>query len=327
MLSILFKRIEVNLLFREIVAHKHTAFIVNPHAGNGSTGAKWPMIKALARNKIGDFASYVTTGAGDGRRFAIDALASGATLIVCVGGDGTLNEVVNGIMMHGGSEEYDIVLGFVPNGTGCDFIRTVSIPGDIEKAVDLITEGPVRKIDAGRITFPKPNGDDGYYFFHNIASFGLGGEVARRVNRTTKAFGPFFSFFWATLVSLFLYGKKKVRVIVDGEFDREYHVWNIAVANGQYHGGGMWVAPDAAVDDGLFNVTVIGDLTLPEVFMNLAKLYSGKIYEIDKVATLTGRRIEVFSDQRVLLEVDGEQPGMIPVVVDVIPGALNVIAA
>lgn len=89
----------------------------------------------------------------------------------------------------------------------------------------------------------------------------------------------------------------------------------------------MWVAPDAVVDDGLFNVTVIGDLTLPEVFMNLAKLYSGKIYEIDKVATLTGRRVEVFSDQRVLLEVDGEQPGMIPVVVDVIPGALNVIAA
>ena len=88
----------------------------------------------------------------------------------------------------------------------------------------------------------------------------------------------------------------------------------------------MWVAPGAVIDDGLFNVTVIGDLTLPEIFMNLPKLYSGKITEIDKVVTLTGRRVEVFSDQHVLLEVDGEQPGTIPVVIDVIPDALNIIA-
>jgi YegS/Rv2252/BmrU family lipid kinase len=308
------------------MAHLNTTFIVNPHAGNGSTGAKWPMIKALAQDKIGNFTSYITTRAGDGKRFARDALASGATLIVCVGGDGTLNEVVNGIMTHGGLEGNDIILGFVPNGTGCDFIRSVAIPGDIEKAVDLIAERPVRKIDAGRITFPSPKNDNGFYFFHNIASFGLGGEVALRVNRTTKAFGPFLSFLWATLISIFLYGKKKVRLLVDGEFDQEYNIWNIAVANGQYHGGGMWVAPDAVIDDGLFNVTVIGDLTLPEVFMNLPKLYSGKITEIDKITTLTGRRVEVSSDQHVLLEVDGEQPGVLPVVVDIIPEALNVIA-
>jgi diacylglycerol kinase (ATP) len=308
------------------VAHFNTTFIVNPHAGNGSTGTKWPRIEALARDKLGNFASYITTCGGDGKRFALEALASGAEIIICVGGDGTLNEVVNGIMTHGGSEEHDIVIGFVPNGTGCDFIRTVPIPGAIEMAVDLIAERPVRKIDAGRITFAHPKGNDRHYFFHNIASFGLGGEVARRVNRTTKAFGPFLSFLWATLISIFLYGKKKVRLIVDGEFDREYHIWNVAVANGQYHGGGMWVAPGAVIDDGLFNVTVIGDLTLPEIFMNLPKLYSGKITEIDKVVTLTGRRVEVFSDQHVLLEVDGEQPGTIPVVIDVIPDALNIIA-
>lgn len=307
------------------MAHSNTVFIVNPHAGHGSTGAKWPMIKALARDRIGNFTSYITTRAGDARRFTRDAMASGTMLIVCVGGDGTLNEVVNGIMTHDGPEGSDVLLGFVPNGTGCDFIRTVSIPGDIEKAINLIAEKPVRKIDAGRITFSNPNGDDGYYFFHNIASFGLGGEVAQRVNMTTKAFGPFISFIWATLISLFFYGKKKVRVIVDGEFDQEHDVWNIAVANGQYHGGGMWVAPDASIDDGLFNVTIIGDLTLSEAFMNLPKLYSGKITEIDKVITLTGKRVEALSDQRVLLEVDGEQPGILPIVVDMIPHALNMI--
>ncbi len=284
------------------------------------------MIEALARDRIGRFASYITTRIGDGRRFALEALASGAMIIICVGGDGTLNEVVNGIMTHVGSREHDIVLGFIPNGTGCDFIRTVPIPGDIEKAVDLIAERPLRKIDAGRIIFPHPNGDDRYYFFHNIASFGLGGEVALRVNRTTKAFGPLLSFLWATLISIFLYGKKTIRLMVDGKFDQEYRIWNIAVANGQYHGGGMWVAPDAVIDDGIFNVTVIGDLTLPEIFLNLPKLYSGKIAEIDKVTTFTGRRVEVSSDQHVLLEVDGEQPGTTPVVIDVVPDALNIIA-
>jgi diacylglycerol kinase (ATP) len=317
---------EVKHFLREIVAHSNIVFIVNPHAGHGSTGSKWPMIEALARDRVGSFTSYITTCAGDARQFAREAIASGATLIVCVGGDGTLNEVVNGIMTHKGPEGPDVLLGFVPNGTGCDFIRTVSIPGDIEKAIDLIAERPVRKIDAGRITFPNSNGHDGYYYFHNIASFGLGGEVAQRVNRTTKAFGPFFSFIWATLISLFLYGKKKVRVVVDGEFDQEIHAWNIAVANGQYHGGGMWVAPDASIDDGLFNVTIIGDLTRPEVLMNLPKLYNGKIAEIDKVITLTGKQVEALSDQNVLLEVDGEQPGILPIVVDVVPRALNMIA-
>ncbi|UCD88644.1 MAG: diacylglycerol kinase family lipid kinase [Desulfobacterales bacterium] len=307
------------------MAHLNINCIVNPHAGHGSTGSKWPMIKALVKDRIGSFTSHITTRAGDARQFARKAIASGATLIICVGGDGTLNEVVNGIMTHNEPERSDVLLGFVPNGTGCDFIRTVQIPGDIEKAIDLIAKRPVRKIDTGRITFSRSKGQEGYYYFHNIASFGLGGEVAQRVNRTTKAFGPFLSFMWATLMSLFLYGKKKVRVVVDGEFDQENHVWNIAVANGQYHGGGMRVAPNASIDDGLLNVTIIGDLTLPEVFMNLPKLYSGKIGEIDKVITLTGKQVEALSDQHVLLEVDGEQPGILPIVVDVVPGALNII--
>ncbi len=89
----------------------------------------------------------------------------------------------------------------------------------------------------------------------------------------------------------------------------------------------MWVAPDALVDDGLFDITVIGDLSLPEVFLNLPKLYNGKIKDIDKVITLAGEKIEALSDQRVLLDVDGEQPGMLPVVIDIVPGALNIITA
>lgn len=301
-------------------------FIVNPHAGNDSTGSIWPFVEALAKDRLGPFEVYMTKGPGDAVIFAKNAAADKTKLLVCVGGDGTLNEVVNGIMMHEKSIRSDVTLGFIPNGTGCDFVRTVSIPQDIEKAMDLIASGHTRSIDLGVLYFKNHKGRDRCRYFHNIASFGLGGEVAQRANRTTKALGPFVSFMWATLISIFLYGKKRLRILIDGSFEKEVSVWNVVVANGQYHGGGMWVAPDASVCDGLLNVTIIGDLTIPEVFLNLSKLYNGRIYDIDKVITLKGKKVAAISDDQVLLEVDGEQPGMLPVVVKTVPGALKIIA-
>jgi len=301
-------------------------FIVNPHAGNGSTGRVWPLIEVLAKDRLGSFESYITKGPGDAVQFARKAATDKAKVLVCVGGDGTLNEVVNGIMMNEESVRSELMLGFIPNGTGCDFIRTVSIPKDFEQTVNLIASGHARRIDLGALFFKNHKGRDGCRYFHNIASFGLGGEVVQRVNRTTKALGPFISFMWATIISVFLCGTKSMRILIDGSFEKKVSVWNMVIANGQYHGGGMWVAPDASVCDGLLHVTIIGDLTILEVFSNLSKLYNGRIYEIDKVITKTCKKVAAISDDRVLLEVDGEQPGMLPVAVKTIPGALKIIA-
>ena len=113
---------------------------------------------------------------------------------------------------------------------------------------------------------------------------------------------------------------------MDDGIEKEFNVWNVAVANGQFHGGGMWIAPNASVDDGLFHVTVIGDLTLSEVFSSLPKLYNGKINDIDKVITLTGKTIVALPYHRILLEVDGEQPGMLPATINMVPGALKIIS-
>ena len=301
------------------------AFIVNPHAGNGSTRSNWSYIEAVAGDRLGHFETYMTQKPGDAVGFAENVVAKDGGILVCVGGDGTLNEVINGIMMHEESKRSTVVLGFVPHGTGCDFARTLPIPQNIEHAIDAIADGCARAIDLGRLYFRDHRGHECSRYFHNITSFGLGGNVAQRVNRTTKAFGPFISFMFATLISIFLYGKKRIRIRIDNGFEQEFTVWNVAVANGRYHGGGMWVAPDASVYDGLLNVTVIGDLTLPEVFFNLPKLYNGRIYDIDKVALLTGKKIEAFSDQKVLLDVDGEQPGMMPIDIHVVPAALKII--
>ena len=308
------------------MASKKIAFIVNPNAAMGSASKEWPRIEALARDRLGPFQAQLTAGPEDATGLARQALIEGAEVVVCIGGDGTLNEVVNGFMGEDGPIRPDALLGFIPLGTGCDLIKTVPIPRDVNRALDLIRDRHVRPIDLGRLQYRDHNGNSAYRYFHNVTSFGLGGEVDERVNRTTKAFGGFVSFMWATLISLLIYDKKRIHLRVDDSFDQEVMIWNVVVANGQYHGGGMWVAPDASVDDGLFHVTVLGDLTLSKVFLNLPNLYNGKIYQVEEVTTFVGKRIEAYSDQRVLLDVDGEQPGQLPVIVEMVPKALPLIA-
>jgi YegS/Rv2252/BmrU family lipid kinase len=302
------------------------AFIVNPKAAMGAAGKQWPRIRALARRRLGAIGESITTGPGDARRITREALLVGAEGVVCVGGDGTLNEVVNGFMEEHGPVDPEARLGFIPIGTGCDFVKTVPIPKDVDRALDVICRWHARTIDLGRLQYLDHEGSPRIAYFHNVVSFGLGGEVVERVNRTTKAFGGFVSFIWATLVSVLLYNKKRIRLRIDEAFDAWVSTWNVAVANGQYHGGGMWVAPDAVIDDGLFQVTVIGDFSLPEVFQHLPKLYDGRLFELEKVLSLEGRRVEASSDQQVLLDVDGEQPGTLPVTIHMVPKALRLLA-
>jgi diacylglycerol kinase (ATP) len=292
----------------------------------GSTRRHWPRIEALARERLGPIQALHTGGPADASRLTRQALMEGTDLIVCVGGDGTLNEVVNGFMGEEGPIRGNALLGFIPMGTGCDIIKTVPIPRDVIRVLDLIRELRFRAIDLGLLCYRNHHGRPAHRYFHNVASFGLGGKVDERVNRTTKVFGGFISFIWATLISLLIYNKKRIQLKVNGACDQEIICWNVVVANGQYHGGGMWVAPDAAVDDGLFHITVIGDLSLPQVFLNLPKLYNGKILEVRKVFSLTGKRVEAHSDQQVLLDVDGEQPGQLPVTITMVPRALRLIA-
>jgi YegS/Rv2252/BmrU family lipid kinase len=307
------------------MASKKIAFIVNPQAAAGSAGRSWPTIKALAEDRLGPFSVSFTAGPGDAIGLTREALSRGAEVVICVGGDGTLNEVVNGLMGEHGPIRPDARLGFIPRSTGCDLAKSVHIDRELDRALDIIKHAHTRILDLGRIRYQDRRGQPTYRYFHNVTSFGLGGEVDERANRTTKAFGGFLSFFWAMLISLLKYDKKRIRLKVDDRFDGEVTIWNVAVANGQYHGGGMWVAPGARVDDGLFHVTVVGDLSLPEVFLNLPKLYNGKIYEVSQVSSFVGKRVEAFSEQRVLLDVDGEQIGTLPVVIEMVPRAVHLI--
>jgi YegS/Rv2252/BmrU family lipid kinase len=304
---------------------KKIAFIVNPNSANGATGKEWPEIRKMAKDQLGSFVEHLTERHGDAAFLAKKAIAEGAEVIVYVGGDGTLNEVVNGLMSDDFPKRRDILLGSIPRGTGCDFIKSSGLRKDTGEALDIIKAGKSRSIDVGRFSYLDHNGNNSNRHFVNITSFGLGGEVDDRVNRTTKVFGGFISFIWATLVSIFFYEKKRIQLKIDDHFNQEVLCWNVAIANGRYHGGGMLVAPDAELDDGLFHVTIIGDFSLAGVFWNLPILYNGRILEHEKITALKGKHIEATSSQPVLLDVDGEQPGRLPIVIDIVPSALNLI--
>lgn len=307
------------------MGYAKTVFVVNPQAASGETGRAWPRIRARARELLGDFEAHLTRGAGDATTLTRERLQEGADRIIGVGGDGTLNEVINGFFDGERPLSGKAVLGFLPNGTGCDFSRTLPIPTGLDSALATICENAIHTIDLGRVCFQDHAGQRRARYFHNIASAGLGGEVVDRVNRTSKAGGPFLSFIWGTLRSLLSYEGKRVRLSLDGGEPEEVAILNVAVANGRYHGGGMLVAPGAAPDDGLFQVTVIGTMTLPLVLWHLPKLYLGGIERIRQVSLRTAVRVTATSEQRVLLDVDGEQPGVLPAEWTILPGALRMI--
>lgn len=304
---------------------KKVFLIVNPHAGGGAVGRHWPGIQKLAQERLGPFRFDLTQGPGHASRLAGVAMQEGAEILVCVGGDGTLNETVTGMMNEKGPQQRNALLGLIPLGTGCDFIRTVRIPRDPEEAVQIIAASRSETVDLGRISYLDHEGRQASRYFLNVASFGLGGEVDDRVARTTKIFGGFLSFVWATVLSVLLYSKKTVRLWIDGSPEETIVAWNVVVANGCYHGGGMWIAPAASVSDGLFHLTIIGDFSLPEVFRHLPKLYNGKLFQLEKVRSMTCKRIEARSESRVLLDVDGEQPGTLPATMEIVPSAIRII--
>jgi len=303
-----------------------TVFIINPKSGNGSTERGWPRIRHKVLSKLGPFEEYWTGKQGDATTLTQASLRQGAGRIVCVGGDGTLNEVVNGFMAQTGPVCTDAVLGFIPNGTGCDFARTLPVGKGIDETIDTILRGYQETVDVGRIRYCDETGFTHIRYFLNIASFGIGGEVDQRVNRSSKIAGPFLSFIWATLISILTYDKKKIRLRVDEHFDKTVTAWNVAVANGRYHGGGMLVAPEAKIDDGLFHITLIGDLSLPSIFRHLPKLYNGRIGKIRQVRFLVGKHVKAMSSEQVLLDVDGEPVGRLPVELDILPGAIRMYA-
>jgi YegS/Rv2252/BmrU family lipid kinase len=265
-----------------------------------------------------------TSAPGEATRLAREVAADFDT-VVAVGGDGTIHEVINGLFHEGGLINPEIALGIVSLGTGADFVKGLSFPESEEDMLRLIVERRVRRIDVGRLQCVNQAGEPQHRYFINIADAGFGGELVEIVNGTTKALGPFVAFLGGLLRTLRRYQNKLVHIRIDDDFESEQVVNAVVVANGQFFGGGMWVAPQAALDDGLFDVVIIGDVTRREVLANIHKLYNGTLETHPKVTCRRGRRVELTSPERVLIDADGERPGELPASFEIVPAALQLI--
>jgi diacylglycerol kinase (ATP) len=294
----------------------NTVFLVNPAAENGTVGRRWPELahRAEALGLPGDV--LFSEGPGQLSELARQAAEDGAKLLVAVGGDGTVNEIANGIA------GLDVELAVIPRGTGWDFVRTHDIPRRLEDAVEVALNGRTREVDLGRARYRAWDGAERESLFANIASAGMSGAIAKRANETSKALGGKASYLWATLAVFARWRNGEVRVRVDGEEHRG-HMHDVVVANGCYFGGGMKICPEAKTDDGLFDVLLIGDLTKRDLLFTLPKTYRGTHLPHPKATVLRGTSVEVEAPEALPVELDGEQPGTTPVWFEIVPRALR----
>jgi YegS/Rv2252/BmrU family lipid kinase len=248
---------------------------------------------------------------------AAEAVRGGATRLVIVGGDGTVNEVVNGVIGGG-----DVELAVIPRGTGWDFVRTFEIPRDLDGAIDVAVHGTVRPIDAGVVTYRTWAGDEARSHFANVGSAGISGAIAQRANESSKTLGGKASYYWATLAVFFGWQTGEMRVTVGSE-TRSGRMIDAMICNGRFLGGGMMMCPDAEPDDGLFDVLLIGDVTKRDLAFVLPKTYKGNHLPHPRLELLRGSVVTVESDEPLPIELDGEQPGTTPARFEIRRGALR----
>lgn len=304
--------------------------IVNPKSAAGATKNSWAATAADFRAHFGAFQVAFTKKQGDGIELAKRAAENGRKFIIACGGDGTINEIANGILESG----EDVELGILPSGTGGDFRRSLGMPTEVREAARVLREGITKKIDVGKIKFLDHDGKETSRYFLNVSSFGLSASIIHRVKTQNKLswlpndlLRGKTTFALSTLQEVLGVEYITVRVSIDGAAEKSLNTINFCVCNARFFGGGMKIAPGAKLDDASFDVVNIGDIKTAKIILNSYKLYTGSHLELNEVKATSAKRIEVSpvnKDQNIFLEVDGELPGKLPAVYEIVPKALKV---
>ena len=298
-----------------------TQVIVNPESNQGKTRKRWKHIKEGLKSFLKEFKYEFTEKPLQATEISRVAIKEGTELIVGVGGDGTMNEIANGFYENQKIINPVVSLGIVPSGSGCDFTKSLNIPHGFKNALKVITQAPSSLIDVGRTKFKSHSGREEERFFVNVADFGIGGEVVRKVNQSRMRRKA--SSYLRCLISTFIaYKNKKLRIKIDDEelpLD-EYMIG--AISNGRIFGKGMKIAPNAKLDDGFFDIVLVRGMKMLEFFRNAWKIYTGTHLSHPKISLIRGRKIEAFAEDDkndVLIEIDGEQVGILPATFEIIP--------
>ncbi|HEY2406792.1 MAG TPA: diacylglycerol kinase family protein [Polyangiaceae bacterium] len=301
--------------------------VVNPSAGSGSAKRRIPEARRALETHgiVAEIAE--TRGPGDATRLLREARSDGVECVAVMGGDGTLNEVCQGYIDAEGEALAGPDLALLPSGTGGDFRKSFELGTSIEEAAARLATAPARPLDLGLLRLTSHDGHLVNRAFVNITSFGLGGLTDRLVNSGPKWMGGRAAFFLGSARALIGYRNAPVRLRVDGVVCLEAPILNVAIANGRYFGGGMKIAPDADPSDGLFDVVALVDLTRAQGIALARRIYSGSHLGQPGVRVAQGTRIEaeaLVPNAEVLIDMDGETPGRLPLTARVARGALRI---
>jgi diacylglycerol kinase (ATP) len=301
-----------------------TAFVVvNPKAGH--TGRDWPKIKPALESAFPLMQIAESRVRGQTAQLVRAALKEGHLDIVAVGGDGTINEAVNGFFENGVPVSPDAVFGFVSSGTYCDFRRSFGIKPGYEAGIARLKQARIRRLDVGHVACLSPKGEPVSRYFVNVASFGLSGRVAARLNRAgiTRLFGHGFQ----AVLALLSWRPKRVRLFTDTGYDEIAGITEVAVANGRWFGGGLRVAPQAEPGDGLFDIVVMAGAPRRRILTALRSWRGGMpppdiaLRQVRAAHLTAAPTVETHG--AVFVETDGESIGLLPATFEILPGALN----
>jgi len=299
--------------------------IVNMAAGGGKTKKAWPFIAQILQREGIRYEPYFTDRRLHASIIARNKIKEGYSKIIVVGGDGTMNEVINGVFAQKRILTTEVMLGMISVGTGNDWAKTFNIPSDYEGAVRTIKEQKTFIQDAGLVNYRK-NGKEWKRYFINIAGMGFGARVVERTNRMKEKgkSGPFL-YFYNIFYSLIQYRSKKAVIEIDGtSYNR--NIFSLNVGIGKYNGGGMIQVPHAIADDGLYSITLIKKIGKLNVIANIKKLYNGTITQHSKVETYMAKSVQIDGSTLLKVETDGESLGHGPVRFEIIPRSVTVIS-
>ncbi len=300
--------------------------IWNPAAGAGRMRRQWPKIRAALGKRFPDIRFVATERPGHARDIASELVADGAELLVAVGGDGTISEVADGLLRMGTAYASMVGLAVMPLGTGSDFARGLGLPRGYDALAEAIETRPARIVDAGRMDLDVDDAPPGRHFI-NVASVGVSAEIAASVDgsRLTGRLRGRLAFYVHTVRHLLSYRFPLLRVWADGAIAYEGPVAAVVVANGRWFGGGMKIAPDAALDDGLLDVAIIRGRSRLELVRALRLVYSGRHVGHPACLMLRARvvRVEALGGETVPVELDGERVAALPVRFEALNGPIS----
>lgn len=305
--------------------------IVNPKSAGGATKGNWSGVASDLRAHFGAFQVAFTKMQGDGITLAKQAAENGREFIIACGGDGTINEVANGIMQ---AENPETEMGVFPSGTGGDFRRTIGMPSEPRQAAKSLREGETKRIDVGKVTYL--NSEDIYEsrYFLNVSSFGLSAEINERVSSNSffkwlpfgRALKGKAKFAYSAIQEVLEIDPIIVNVIVDDGDTKTLQTLNFCVCNGRFFGGGMKIAPNAKINDEYLDLVNIGDIKTARILRKGYKLYTGSHLDLPEVKSFLVKKVQVSpADENVTtkIEADGEILGRLPATFEIVPKALK----